>query len=325
LAKIPLSRKAKPIFPPKSAPNGFFNDISRLFHTAASINQRCRPTSLLKVSLYKPAAGVYIPPMRTINILSAAALLFLAAVATASASDIVIARSDLSHFVGTYDARTNTLTDYTIADWDEDDPMAYQNAIDQFPGGRGVYYGLAPWYTSLAQAVLDFPPDSLTFVSLVDVKLSYAAQAIVTKWKNLGDSLEFVCVTTGFPDLGGAPNLDGCYLLPDSSHFMIVRSAGGNMESIWQKFSFILENPPCHWEQFYHVDSDRRLLEPEFTESYCRLVDSAEAGHYVTVISQAYKAKGPKRSDGSYEHELVSTDSTVVDLWKLAQKAPGDQ
>ena len=254
-------------------------------------------------------------------ILPVAALLIIAACCPALASDIVIAKSDLDHFVGTYNARQNTFTDYTIAEWNPDDPMGYFNAITQFPDTKGVYFGLAPWYTGLAQAVLSVPDKNLTFVSFVDIKLSYSAEAIVTKWQIVGDSLVFMCVTQNFPELGGAPNLDGCYLLPDSSYFMIARSAGGDMEAIWYRFSFIIEQSDCRWREIYRLESNHLLLEPEFTERRCRLVDSLAPVYYLNVVSRHYKASGDKKSDGSYTHEQVSSDTTTVNLWDEVQKA----
>lgn len=253
-------------------------------------------------------------------ILPFAVILIVAVVLPAAASDIIIAAADLPHFIGTYNARQNTFTDYTIAEWDEDNPMGYQNTIDQFPDTKGVFFGLAPWYAGLVQAVLNVPDENLTFVSFVDVKLSAAAKAIVTKWRNAGDSLEFICVTENFPDLGGAPNLDGYYRFPDSSHFMITRSAGGGMEAIWHNYSFIIEEPECHWVEIYRLASKHLMYEPEFTEKWCRLIDSAAPVYYLKVISRHFKAKGEPQSDGSYTHDPVGVDSTVINLWDLAQQ-----
>lgn len=254
-------------------------------------------------------------------ILPLAAIIILAAVFPAAASEIKIAASELSHFVGTYNAKQNTFSDYTIAEWDEDNPMGYQNAVDQFPDTKGVFFGLAPWYAGLVQAILAVPDEQLTFVSFVDVKLSAAARAIVTKWKNIGDSLEFVCVTGDFPDLGGAPNLDGYYRFPDSSHFMLTRSAGGGMEEIWHNYSFIVEEPDCRWKEIYRLESQHLMYEPEFVERWCRLVDSAAPVYFLRVFSRHFKAKGEKKSDGTYTHEQVKIDTTMINLWDLTKQA----
>lgn len=248
-------------------------------------------------------------------------LLVLATCGPVGASEIRIKLSDLDHFIGTFDADEMTFTDFTIAEWDTLGPMGFHNAIAQFPDDNGVYFGLSPWYTGVARAVLPFPEKGLTFVSLVDIKLSYSARAIVTKWRNVGDSLEFICVMRDFPDLGGAPNLDGCFLLPDSSHFMMVRSAGGGMESIWRRFSFILEEPGCRWLEVYRLESEHLMFEPEFTESWCRLIDSLAPDYYLKVIRRYFEPKGEKKPDGSYDHQNVRSDTTLLNLWDLVQKA----
>lgn len=248
-------------------------------------------------------------------------MMILAAFGSTLGSDITIARSDLNFFIGTYDADQNTFTDFTVSGWDTANTMGFFNAISRFPDTNGVYFGLSPWYVNLAQAVRPFPGKNLMFVSLVDVKLSQAAHAIVTKWEMVGDSLKFICVTENFPDLGGAPNLDGCYLLPDSSYFLITRSAGGDMHSIWHRYSLLYEETDCTWKEFYSLESQHLMFEQEFTEGWCRLIDSQAPKYSLTVVKRSYRATGDKKADGSYNHELIAVDSSVVDLWKLVQEA----
>jgi hypothetical protein len=274
-----------------------------------------------EVSLYKIADSGYIYGMRKRLILPVAAMLITAAFVSIHASDITIAKSDLDFFIGTYDADQNTFTDFTVSGWDTANTMGYFNAISEFPDTKGVYFGLAPWYVNLAKAVRPFPDLGLMFVSFVDIKLSHAAHAIVTKWEMAGDSLKFVCVTNNFPDLGGAPNLDGCYLLPDSSYFMIARSAGGDMFSIWHKYSFLYEETECTWKEFYSLESQHLMFEEEFTEAWCRLIDSLAPEYSLTVVKRLHKAKGDMKKDGSYVHEVAAVDSAIVDLWKLIQEA----
>ena len=119
-------------------------------------------------------------------ILSFAVMFICAACATISAAEIKIAADDLDYFIGTYDADKNTIVDYSITRWDTDDPMGYHNAISDYPDDKGVYFGLAPWYTGLAQAVLTFPEENLTYVSFVDIKLSYSAHGHSVQVQNPG-------------------------------------------------------------------------------------------------------------------------------------------
>ncbi len=256
-------------------------------------------------------------------ILPAVAIMICATILS-SAAEITIATADLDHFIGTYDAEKNSLTDFAIAQWDTADPMAYHNAISQFPNEKGIYFGLAPWYTNLAKAILPFPEKNITLVSFVDIKLSYAARAIVTKWKNIGDSLEFVCVTENFPELGGAPNLDGLFLLPDSSSLLVTRSAGGDMESIWYRYSFLVEEPECGWMEVYRLESERLMFKEEFTEGWCRLVDSLAPVYYLQVVQQHHKSYGGKNTDGSYNHFKISEDTSMINLWEMVQEARKD-
>jgi len=258
--------------------------------------------------------------MKRIYSLPLAVLIILAACCSSGASDIKIAADDLDFFIGTYDSAQNTFTDYTIAVWDTSDPMGFHNAMGQFPDTRDVYYGLAPWYASLAQAVLPVPEQKVMMVAMVDLKRSYSARAIVTKWRNIGDSLEFICVTKKFPDLGGAPNLDGYYRLPDSSYFLATRSAGGDMESIWRHYAFLLEEPGCHWREIYRLKSEHLLNEPEFAEAWVRLIDSSAPRYYLKVIYRHFEAQKNKDAGGSYVHEQVGVDTVTIDLWHRVQK-----
>lgn len=253
-------------------------------------------------------------------ILQVAALILLTA-SISPAVEITIAMADLDHFIGTYDASTGNFTDFVIAQWDTANPMSYYQAIKELPDDKGVYFGLAPWYADLAKAILPFPEKNITLVSFVDVKLSYSAKAIVTKWQNIGDSLKFVCVTKDFPDLGGAPNLDGLFLMPDSSSLLVTRSAGGDMESIWYRYSFLTEQPECRWVELYRLDSERLMFKEEFTEGWCRLVDSLAPVYYLMVVKQHNKAQGGKNADGSFNHVKISEDTTLINLWELVQTA----
>jgi hypothetical protein len=276
--------------------------------------------ALATLSLYKLTGIDYILHMRKSIILLTVTLLVLMTVSQVAGSDIRIKKSDLYHFVGTYDAEQKTLVDFAVAPWDSTDPMGFHNAVSQFPDTKGVYFALSPWYIGLADAVLPFPAMNVMFVSLVDIKLSYSAHAIVTKWKVDGDNLEFMCVMENFPDLGGAPNLDGCYMFPDSSLFLIARSAGGGMESIWHRYSFVMEEPECQWLEIFHLESEHLLQEAEFTEKYCRLIDTVGSKYNLIVVNRYHHAKGEKRPDGSYLHEMVGSDTTTISLWERAQQ-----
>jgi hypothetical protein len=240
---------------------------------------------------------------------------------TASATSITIAKSDLDRFIGTYDAETGTFVDFVIAEWDTAETMSYFNAINEFPNETGVYFGPAPWYTNLAQTVLPYPELGIVLTSFVDVKLSYSAKAIVVKWHEIGDSLEFACVMSDFPNLGGAPNLDACFLFPDGSYLLVARSAGGDMESIWHRYTFLTETPSCTWAELQQVESIHSMFETDYIERRPKLIDTAAPVYYLQVINIHHTATGDKKPDGSFIHEVSSVDTTVTNLWEKAQEA----
>lgn len=258
--------------------------------------------------------------MNKYQILSTLTLLILFTGSLVTAEPIRVKTSELTHFVGTYDAVTNSFSSHEILNWDEQDPTAYHNAIKKFPDKEGTYYCIAPWYNEMAQAICIFKARNVVYAGMVDMKLSYSVDAIVTKWEYVGDSLELVCVGKNFPNMGSAPNIDGVFILPDSSHFLVVRSAGGDDRDIWRRYGFFLEDDNCTWLEVYNFESLTSPFEEEYTEGWV-IVEDADAPYYkLKVVTRKNSPIGNPNNDGSFSHRPVSQDSTYIDFWEEVKK-----
>jgi len=266
--------------------------------------------------LYKNSILIYIQGMKKLQILLLLAALTAAMMSSATAKEIKIAKADLNHFIGIYSESAGTFVDFKTGAWSDDDPMSYFNVVNALPADTDTYFALAPWYTNLVNAVLEVPEIGLAYVSFVDLKQSQKARARIAEWRMDGDSLTLVCVADNFPGLNGAPNLDGCFRFPDLSRFLVVRSAGGDMERVWVTYTIVVDDSDCSWRLLYTFTSERLMSQPEFTEGYCRLVEDFN----MQVITKTYKAQGKANSDGTYNHEVAEEDTLVVNLWDLAQK-----
>lgn len=261
--------------------------------------------------------------MKKLLSLLVAAVLLTAAATPAAASDIVIAKKHLKFFIGTYDAAANTFTDYTTDGWDEFDPMGYTEAVSKIPNTTGVYYGQAPWYANLAKVTLEVEDQGVVYAAMIDVKLSYSVEAIITKWQIEGDNLRLLCIGNNFPDLGAAPNLDGHFLFPDGSSLLVARSGGGDMLQVWRRYTFVRETAPCNWEVVYDLNSIIKPFETEFTDGWCVMQSPVEPDFMLQIIQRHHRATDRTNPDGSYVHEILKVDSSFVSLWKLAQKNTG--
>ncbi len=240
-------------------------------------------------------------------------MVLMLACTLAPAADIRILASDIEHFIGTYDPDQGTLIDYKIVDWDDSDPMSYPNAIKQFPDEESVYYGMPPWYSTMATAVLPVPEQGVTFVALMDIKLQYSTDAKISRWRMDGDYLVFECIGENFPRLGGAPNLDGSFLFPDNSRFIVARSAGGDMSEVWHAYAFIHEAGDCTWVPIYSLRSRRDLASPNVVETYCRMVDPGNS-YDIVVVEQEFKDANASNA------KPISVDSAYINLWEMAQQ-----
>lgn len=258
--------------------------------------------------------------MRKLQILSIFTLIILISASIITAEPLRIKTSELTNFVGTYDATSNSFTTHEILSWDDQDPSGYHNAIKKFPNKEGTYFCIAPWYNEMAQAIYILKPRNTVYAAMIDIQSTLAVNAIVTKWIYVGDSLELTCIAPNFPNMGSAPNFDGIFFLPDSSRFLVIRSAGGDERNIWRRYGFFLEDENCKWQEIYNFESLTTPYEEEFTEGWCILDDSNAPYYRIKTITRKNSPTGPANNDGSYSHRPVSTDSTFLDLWEAVQK-----
>ena len=265
-----------------------------------------------------PVRSIFVPMRKTILLLGAALILCAAAIPV-SAADITISKDRLTYFVGTYDRGQNTFTEFSVEGWGTN-PIDYTNAIEKLPKKEGVYFGFAPWYTNMAQAVLEVPDAGIVYASMVDLKSVHGVKAIMTKWAIEGDKLKLMCVSGNFPGLDSAPTLDGSFVFPDSTRFIVARGGGGDMTTVWRKYIFALDRGDCNWEVFYSLDSRRLMTKPEFTEAWCVMQAPVDTSYMMKVFTRKYKAFDPPASDGSYTHEPISYDSTTISLWDTAKQ-----
>jgi hypothetical protein len=239
---------------------------------------------------------------------------------TASGTDIVIAKERLKYFIGTFDEASGSFTAHDIMGWNELEPMEYIEKIREFSDEQGKYYGLPPWYTNMAQATLEIIEEGIIYASLVDVKSRLKVNAIMTKWKVEGDNIRLMCIGENFPNLEAAINLDGSFLFPDSSRFIMARSGGGDMDKIWRRYLYVLDKGNCQWETIYDFESARYPAREKFVEGVCQLQTPIVDDYLVFVQKFNYEATGELNGDGSMRHEVFSIDSSFVNLWELAQK-----
>lgn len=259
--------------------------------------------------------------MKKFLLLSTLTLILLVSASITTAEPIRVKTSELTHFVGTYDAVTQSFSSHQILSWNEDEPTGFSQAIKDIPDKYGTYYCITPWYHEMAQTILIFSAKNVVYAGMVDIKLPYTVDAIVTKWKYVGDSLELVCVAPNFPDMGSAPNLDGAFILPDSSHFLVVRSAGGDERTIWRNYGFYIEDENCGWKEIYKFESITTPFEDEYTEGWV-VVEDADAPYYkLQVFTRKNVPIGNRNDDGSINHKPISQDSEFIDVWELVQKA----
>ncbi|MFH1701295.1 MAG: hypothetical protein ABIE07_11995 [Candidatus Zixiibacteriota bacterium] len=266
--------------------------------------------------------------MRKIIFAGLAAILLLAACGsdqktdsgTTAGAEIVIAKESLKYFIGTFDEVSGSFTAFDISGWNELEPMEYINKIGEFPDEQGKFFGLPPWYTYMAQATLEISDEGIIYASLVDVKSRQKVSAIMTKWKVEGENIRLMCVGENFPNLDAAVNLDGSYLFPDSSRFIMARSGGGDMEKVWRRYMYILDKGDCQWETIYDFESARYPAKETFVEGLCQLQTPIVNDYLVFVQKFNYGATGEFNGDGSMIHEIFTIDSSYVNLWELAQK-----
>ncbi|MCK5126089.1 MAG: hypothetical protein KAR42_07520 [candidate division Zixibacteria bacterium] len=256
---------------------------------------------------------------KTIILLSVAIILFAAAIPV-SASDVVIGKDRIKFFIGTYDAEKNIFVDYSTDGWAEDDPMSFTNKVSSLPQKDGAYFGFAPWYTNMANAILEIPEAGIVYASMVDLKKIHKVQALMTKWVIEGENLRLVCVTKDFAGLQAAPTIDGSFMFPDSTRFLVARCGGGDMVRVWRKYIFALDNGECGWKVFYTLDSNHLLYEPEFTEAWCIMDTPVEPNYTMKVYERLYQANGGAKPDGSYSHIITKIDTTQVSLWEEVKK-----
>jgi hypothetical protein len=252
-------------------------------------------------------------------ILLGTAILLLAVAVPVSASDIIISKDRLPYFIGTYDAASNSFTSYDIEGWDTD-PMSYTIKASALPQKDNVYYGQAPWYTNMANAILDVPEDNLVYATFVDLKRKHKVVALVTKWAVEGDNIRLVCISQNFPSLDAAPTLDGSFPFPDGTRFIVCRAGGGNQKKVWRQYVFLQDKGDCEWDVFFSLQSASLPYEKEYTESWCIMQAPVDPENYfMTVHERVFNAVSGPMADGSYKHEQVRYDSTVVSLWEIAQ------
>lgn len=239
----------------------------------------------------------------------------------ASGTDIVIAKERLKYFIGTFDEASGSFTAHDNKGWNELEPMEYIEKVKEFPDEQGKYYGLPPWYTNMAQATLEIVEEGIIYVSLVDVKSRLKVNAMMTKWKIEGDNIRLMCIGENFPNLDAAVNLDGSFLFPDSSRFIMARSGGGDMDKIWRRYLYVLDMGNCQWETIYDFESARYPNREKFVEGVCQLQTPIVDDQFLVFVQEYnYEKTGELNGDGSMQHEVISVDSSFVDLWELAQE-----
>lgn len=257
--------------------------------------------------------------MRTILIFLGTALFLCVVAMPVSASDVVISKDRLPYFIGTYDAATNSFTSYDISGWDQD-PMSYTTKVSALPDKDNVYFGFAPWYTNLVNAILEAPEDNVVYASIVDLKRKNEVVPLITKWAIEGDNLRLICISGNFPGMEAAPTLDGTYVFPNGQRFLVTRSGGGDMKQVWRQYCFVMDKGDCDWDVFYLLKSATLPFEKEYTETWCVMQPEMAPDYNMKVYERVYQAAGDPLTDGSYSHEMVSYDSTVVSLWDMARE-----
>ncbi len=242
-------------------------------------------------------------------------------ISTITAEPIIIKASDLDHLFITIDPGTHAIRNAQVLPWDSTESTAFQAIIAPWPESSGVFFGFPPWYTNMARTVISVPGQGITFAALADVKAGGIIRPLLTKWKQSGDYLELLCVSEDFPEMGGAIHFEECRSFPDSSLFLIVRSAGGDMEQAWTRFSMVLDDGNCRWLRFQDINSTYMMFQPSFAETWCELDESGGHPYRLKILQRRQEADGPANADGSYNHKAVGRDSTFVDLWEAAKKA----
>ncbi|MEZ5357672.1 MAG: hypothetical protein R3F48_02495 [Candidatus Zixiibacteriota bacterium] len=255
---------------------------------------------------------------KTIILLGTVIFLFAVAIPV-SASDVIISKDRLPYFIGTYDAASNSFTSYDVSGWDED-PMSYTTKVSALPDKEGVYYGFAIWYTNLVNAILEIPEDKIVYAAIVDLKKKNEVVPLITKWAIEGDNVRLICITGNFPGMAAAPTLDGSYVFENGERFLVTRSGGGDMKEVWRQYCFIIDKGDCQWEIFYEFMSATKQFEKEYIDGWCRMLPELAPDYNMMVYKRVFQAVGDPLDDGSFQHEMVSYDSTVVSLWDIAQK-----
>lgn len=238
----------------------------------------------------------------------------------ALAKPVIIKVSDLDFLFLTLDPSGQTVKEAQVMPWDSSDGMAFFNIVSKWPDKNGIYYGTPSWYTNMSRTAIPSPDGSIMYAAMVDLKAVGSIRPLITKWKKSGDFLELLCVSTDFPEMSGAVHFEDCRAFPDSSLFLLVRSGGGNMETVWTQFSTVTDDGHCKWIRIHDLTSTFIMFKPSFTESWCQLDPSGWSPYSLTIYSRHQEQDGPANADGSYNHKAGGLDSTFVDLWKETQK-----
>lgn len=171
------------------------------------------------------------------------------------------------------------------------------------------------------QYQVDGKVERLSYYIMTDAVGFELQHNVLTLWRVVGDSLEFVCAQSGhFESSIGRAMIKHVATFPDNSILLFVEAAGGDGGDCWGRYTFLRGESLCDFAPFYLKDWWRDGSRPGGVETHIyasKLWDEPfKLNEFVEYYSPDSTGFDPRIGEiGAHQD---SSKANIVDLWQIA-------